>query len=85
MRHRMSCLLLALPVLLFTATTAQAQFSMQVSLPGIDVGINMPTYPMMVQVPGYPVYYAEQTDMNYFFYDGLYWVYSEDNWYVSSW
>jgi hypothetical protein len=36
-------------------------------------------------VPGYPVYYAPQANANYFFYDGMYWVYERDNWYASSW
>jgi hypothetical protein len=38
-----------------------------------------------VPVPGYPVYYAPQVNTNYFFYDGMYWVYQGDNWYASSW
>ena len=36
-------------------------------------------------MPGYPVYYDPRADSNYFFYDGLYWVYQEDNWYASDW
>jgi hypothetical protein len=36
-------------------------------------------------VPGYPVYYAPRLDANYFFYDGMYWVFHQDNWYASSW
>jgi hypothetical protein len=39
----------------------------------------------MEAIPGYPVYYAPRADANFFFYDGMYWVYAEDNWYVSSW
>ena len=45
----------------------------------------MPVYPELVPVPGYPVYYAPQVNSNYFFYDGMYWVYQQDNWYASSW
>ena len=45
----------------------------------------MPVYPSLVRVPGYPVYYAPQVNSNYFFYDGMYWVYQADNWYASSW
>jgi len=33
-------------------------------------------------VPNYPVYYAPRQHANYFFYDGMYWVYY-DNWYTS--
>ena len=36
-------------------------------------------------MPGYPVYYAPRINSNYFFYDGMYWVYQRDNWYASSW
>ncbi len=45
----------------------------------------MPMYPRLVRVPGYPVYYDPRVDSNYFFYDGLYWVFQGDNWYASSW
>jgi len=61
-----------------SATTAQAQVS-------VSIGINFPVYPELVPVPGYPVYYAPQARSNYFFYDGMYWVYQRDNWYASSW
>ena len=36
-------------------------------------------------MPGYPVYYDPRSSSNYFFYDGAYWVFQGDNWYVSSW
>lgn len=42
-------------------------------------------YPQLVQIPGYPVYYDPYARANYFFYDGLYWMYRNDNWYASSW
>ena len=45
----------------------------------------MPAYPQLQRVPGYPVYYAPGVNSNYFFYDGMYWVYQGDNWYASSW
>lgn len=85
MRHRMRHLLIALPVLLCVAAVANAQLSIQVGLPGVNIGINVPTYPRLVLVPGTPVYYDARANSNYFFYDGLYWVYSGDNWYASSW
>jgi hypothetical protein len=81
MRH----LLLALPILLCTATATNAEISVGINMPGISIGINVPVYPRLVQVPGYPVYYDPRADSNYFFYDGLYWVYRGDNWYESSW
>ena len=60
------------------ALPASAQFH-------VSIGINLPSYPVLQQVPGYPVYYAPRLDSNYFFYDGLYWVYEGDNWYSSPW
>jgi len=51
----------------------------------VSIGINVPTYPVLQRVPGYPVYYAPQLNANYFFYDGLYWVYQGDAWYSSPW
>jgi hypothetical protein len=51
----------------------------------VSIGINVQVYPDFEPVPNYPVYYAPRLDANYFFYDGSYWVYSDDNWYVSSW
>jgi len=66
-------------------TSASAQVSVGIGLPGVSIGINMPVYPQLVQVPGYPVYYAPGLNSNYFFYDGMYWVYRGDNWYASSW
>lgn len=83
----MRYLLVVLVMLLGSVTSAMAQISVGigVSLPGLSIGINLPVYPDLVRVPGYPVYYAPQIDSNYFFYDGMYWVYQSDNWYVSSW
>jgi hypothetical protein len=71
--------------LFWSMTPAMAQVSIGIGLPGVSIGINLPLYPELVQVPGYPVYYAPRMDSNYFFYDGMYWVYQSDNWYASSW
>ena len=83
MRH----VLLVLPLLLGQLPSAQAQVSVGIglSMPGVNIGINMPSYPQLVQVPGYPVYYAPRANSNYFFYDGLYWVFQNDDWYSSGW
>jgi hypothetical protein len=67
------------------AATAQVQLSLGISVPGVSIGINMPAYPQFVRVPNYPVYYAPSLQANYFFYDGMYWVYQRDEWYMSSW
>ncbi len=64
-------------LLLLTATVpATAQ---------VSLSINIGSYPNLRPVPGYPVYYAPDLGANYFFYDGLYWLYQDDNWYSSSW
>lgn len=49
------------------------------------VGVNLSFYPELVVVPGYPVYYAPQLEVNFFFYDGMYWIFQNDHWYLSSW
>jgi len=67
------------------AIPAAAQVSVGIGLPGVSIGINVPTYPQLVAIPGYPVYYAPNLGSNYFFYDGAYWVYQNDNWYSSTW
>ena len=81
----MRYLLIALAILLCPALPARAQFSVDFGAPGVNIGIDMPVYPQLVLVPGYPVYYDPQVNSNYFFYDGLYWVYWGDNWYTSDW
>jgi hypothetical protein len=68
-----------------SAPSAMAQVSIGIGGPGVSIGINVPVFPQLVLVPGYPVYYAPQLRANFFFYDGLYWVFQGDNWYVSSW
>ena len=75
----------SLAMLLCTIVPAQAQIRVEIGSPGVNIGINVPTYPRLVPVPGYPVYYDPRASSNYFFYDGLYWVYQSDNWYASSW
>jgi hypothetical protein len=74
-------------MLFWSATSAMAQvgIGIGVGLPGVRVGINLPLFPELVRVPGYPVYYAPRLNSNFFFYDGMYWVYQSDNWYASSW
>lgn len=81
MRH----LLVGLCILCGSVTSTVAQVSIGIGLPGVSIGINMPIYPELVRVPGYPVYYAPRLNSNYFFYDGMYWVYEGDRWYASSW
>jgi hypothetical protein len=61
------------------------QYSDAAEVPAADIGVSVSAYPDLVQVPGYPVYYAPRMSSNYFFYDGMYWVYQRDNWYASSW
>jgi hypothetical protein len=85
MRHP----IVALSLLLGSAIPADAQVAVHmgvgVALPGVQIGIHVPAYPRLVPVPGYPVHYAPRVRSNYFFYDGAYWVFQGDSWYVSSW
>lgn len=76
---------IALSIVLCPVIAAHAQISVGIAVPGISIGINVPVYPELVRVPGYPVYYAPRANANYFFYDGLYWVYQGDAWYSSGW
>lgn len=78
--------LMALGMLLCSAASpVVAQVSIGIGLPNVSIGINVPAYPELVVVPGYPVYYAPRLDANFFFYDGMYWVYQDENWYESTW
>lgn len=81
----MRYLIIALSIFVASALPARAQFSIDFSAPGVSIGVNMPVYPQLVRIPGYPVYYDPYVNSNYFFYDGLYWVYWGDNWYTSEW
>jgi hypothetical protein len=69
----------------WSTTSALAQVSFAFDSPGVSIAVNVPVYPELVRIPGYPVYYAPQLDANYFFYDGLYWVFVDGVWYASPW
>lgn len=77
--------ILVLGALMLPPVFSFAQVSIGIGVPHVSIGINVPVYPRLVRVPGYPVYYAPQVEANFFFYDGMYWVYLDDDWYVSSW
>ncbi|MGA7985044.1 MAG: hypothetical protein WCA01_07685 [Burkholderiales bacterium] len=83
----MRYVLIVLGMLIASLNPAAAQVSVGIgfSTPGLSIGINVPAYPRLVRVPGYPVYYAPGLNSNFFFYDGMYWVYQGDNWYASTW
>ena len=76
---------IAVCTVVLTGMPAAAQVSIGIGMPGLSIGINVPAYPQMMRVPNYPVYYAPGLRSNYFFYDGLYWIYQGDDWYVSDW
>ena len=76
----MRYLLLALSLQLIPTTPASAQIRLDIGSPGVEIGINVGAYPSLVLVPGYPVYYDPRASSNYFFYDGLYWVFQGDEW-----
>lgn len=77
-RPRLLAALLSLPSLFLGGPPAQAQVNVQI---GVQIG----SYPRLVRVPGYPVYYSPGAPANLFFYDGVYWLYADDGWYTSSW
>lgn len=74
-----------LSLLLCAVVPTSAQAGLSIRGPNVRIGINVPLYPRLVLVPNYPVYYAPELNSNYFFYDGIYWVYQDDSWYASSW
>jgi hypothetical protein len=78
-------LLMLLSPAIQPASPAAAAVSIGIGLPNVTIGVNLPVFPQLVRVPGYPVYYAPRMDANYFFYDGMYWVFQGDTWYASSW
>jgi hypothetical protein len=67
---------ISLSLLLGPITTLQAQTRLDISIS---------SYPSLILIPGYPVYYDPAQQLNYFFYGGRYWVFHEDGWYYSSW
>ena len=69
----------------FAAMPATAQVNVGFDAPGVSIGINIGAYPQLVPISGYPIYYAPQLNANYFFYDGMFWIYVGDNWYTSAW
>jgi hypothetical protein len=82
--RRLCALLLLLGTMIFAQPTQPANAAVDV---GISIGINLPAFPELVVVPGYPVYYAPSVHANYFFYDGYYWVFNiaDGQWYASTW
>ena len=83
MRHALVGLLMA--GVLGATTPAISQFSLSFAGPGVRIGFNVPAYPVLERIPGYPVYYAPALNANYFFYDGMYWFFDGNGWYASSW
>ncbi|MFC6520195.1 hypothetical protein ACFQAT_10860 [Undibacterium arcticum] len=57
--------LIVLWMLFGSVTSATAQVSIGIGVPGVSIGINLPVFPELVQVPGYPVYYAPQLPSNF--------------------
>ena len=48
--------------ILCCSVTSLAQVSIGIGFPGVSIGINLPFYPELVPVPGYPVYYAPRAE-----------------------
>lgn len=78
--------ILVLGMLLSPAAPADdVSVSIGIGTPHASIGIRIGDYPRLVAVPGYPVYYAPRLHANFFFYDGLYWIFEDDDWYASYW
>lgn len=65
--------------------SAQLSIGIGIRTPGVSLSVNLPVYPDLVLIPGYPVYYAPGLGVNFFFYDGFYWLFEDGYWYASSW
>jgi len=76
--------LLALSLLLAPLASAQAHDHGGPRV-GLSIRLGFDAFPELVQVPGTPVYYAPRAAANYFFHDGLFWLFSSDRWYSSAW
>lgn len=85
MRHRNRALASLMLACVLVAPLASAQVVMGFEAHGGRINLSIGAYPEFVPIPGYPVYYAPDLGRNYFFYDGLYWVYHHDRWYSSDW
>lgn len=83
--HRIRYGLIILGTLLCLAAPAAAEVEIRFGVPHLDLRLRLPVFPELVLVPGLPVYYAPRLETNYFFYDGLYWIYVDDHWYASEW
>lgn len=51
----------------------------------VALGIHLSNYPDLVVIPGMPVLYDPRLSANYFFYEGSFWVFADDDWYRSDW
>lgn len=78
-------ILISLAFVFASMTASAVDISFSIGSPNLHIGVNVREYPHLVPIRGYPVYYSPDIDSNYFFYDGLFWVYQDDNWYASSW
>lgn len=52
---------------------------------GVELGLHLSSYPELVLIPGLPVYYDPRIIANYFFFEGSFWVFEDDDWYRSDW
>jgi hypothetical protein len=77
--------ILALGMMLSPAAHSDVSVSIGIGLPHASIGVHIPAYPHLVAIPGYPVYYAPRLQANFFFYDGMYWLFQNDHWYASYW
>jgi len=84
-KFRHALLVTGMLMSLASCTSQPVSVGVGIGTPHASIGFYVPAYPRLAAIPGYPVYYAPYIQANFFFYDGLYWVYQNDLWYSSSW
>lgn len=81
----MCFLFVVLLLVLGMVIVVYVEVNVSINLFGFSIGINMFSYLDFVWVLGMLVYYVLRMNLNFFFYDGLFWVFCSDMWFFSSW
>lgn len=78
----MRCPLAVLALLLASIGAVRADVGIRT---GVDLGVDLPAHPRLIRVPGHPVHYDPRIRLNYFFFDGMFWMFENERWYASTW
>lgn len=82
-QRRLRVLYVTASLLLCPVLFAETQGSVGSKAADVSGGFHMLSYPDLVLVPGTPVYYDPHVAANFFFYDSVYWIYQDTDWYAS--